>query len=464
MLSIKYGPVKNMLKFNGIHRKASFSHGVHPPEKKELTRETPLEVLPAPSRVRLPLQQNIGGPCHPIVKPRQDVAYGQMVADTQSFVSASIHASVAGNVQRPQVVTLPNGRHMQAVVIKTQGDQPHGKIILEDLRSRKWPKGSFPSLDPDEINILIYEAGIVGLGGAAFPTHVKIIPNEKKPVDTLLINGCECEPCLTADYRLMLEAPHSIVTGAILAARAVGARNIIIGVEDNKMEAVAALRGAARGTAVKVAVLKTKYPQGSEKQLIYAVTGRRAPLGGLPSAVSVAMSNVGTIVAVALAVLEDFPLTHRVVTVTGKGIARPKNLWVPLGTGFGELIDYCGGLKPGAARLVAGGPMMGFAFTDLETPVTKGTSGLTVLSEQEVSTAAETQCVRCGRCADVCPMNLVPTRLALAARHGDMNMAARYNISACFECGCCAYTCPAGLPLVQLIRSGKAAMVAGARA
>lgn len=452
------------MKFKGLNGKATFLHGVHPPDSKKLSRDAAIEVMPAPTEVKLPLQQNIGGPCHPIVKPRQEVAFGQMVGDGQSFVSASMHAPVAGKIQRPAVVTLANGRHMQSIVIKSQGPQPFGHDLWDDLRSDQWPKGGFKTLQPEEINILIYEAGIVGLGGAAFPTHVKIIPSDKKPVDTLLINGCECEPCLTADYRMMVDAPHPIITGAILAGRAVGARHIIIGVEDNKMEAVRALREAAKDTPIKVAVLKTKYPQGSEKQLIYAVTRRRVPLGGLPSDVSVAMSNVGTIAAVALAVLEDIPLTHRVVTVTGNGIVQPKNLWVPLGTSFGELIDYCGGLKPDAARLVAGGPMMGFAFTDLDTPVTKGTSGLTILTQDDLNTVDQTQCVRCGRCVDVCPMNLVPTRIALAARFGDLKLARRYNISACFECGCCAYICPAGLPLVQLIRSGKVLLTASAKA
>lgn len=452
------------MKFKGLNRRSSFSHGVHPSDSKGLSKDAAIEVMPAPAQVNLPLQQNIGGPCHPIAKPRQEVSFGQMVGDGQSFVSASIHASVAGKVQRPQVVTLANGRHMESVVIKSQGPQPYGHDLWDDLRSDQWPKGTFSTLDPDEINILIYEAGIVGLGGAAFPTHVKIVSNDKKPVDTLLINGCECEPYLTADYRMMVDAPHPIITGAILAARAIGARHIIIGIEDNKMEAVAALKAAAEGTSVKIAVLKTKYPQGSEKQLIYAITRRRVPLGGLPSDIAVAMSNVGTIAAVALAVLEDIPLTHRVVTVTGKGIVEPKNLWVPLGTSFGELIKFCGGLRPDAARLVAGGPMMGFAFTDLNTPVTKGSSGLTILSAEEVGATAETQCVRCGRCVDVCPMKLVPTRIALASRYGDMKLARRYDITACFECGCCAYTCPAGLPLVQLIRSGKALLAANAAA
>jgi electron transport complex protein RnfC len=289
------------------------------------------------------------------------------------------------------------------------------------------------------------------------------MPNDKKPIHTVIVNGCECEPFLTADYRLMVEAPEPIVTGALLAARSVGAKRIVVGIEDNKPEAIASIRTAARGTHIKVAVLKTKYPQGSEKQLIKATVNREVPLGGLPSDVGVAMSNVGTVAAIARAVVRGKPLTHRVMTVTGAGIRQPKNLLVPMGISFGELIAFCGGLSQDAVRMVAGGPMMGFAFTNPATPVTKGTSGLTVLTEADVRKAEESNCVRCGRCVDVCPMKLVPTKIALASRHGDLALTRRYNIMACFECGSCAYICPASLPLVQLIRTGKAQVVAAGK-
>lgn len=300
----------------------------------------------------------------------------------------------------------------------------------------------------------------MGMGGAAFPTHVKIMPNDKKPIHTLIINGCECEPYLTSDYRLMLEAPAPIIAGALLAARSVGAERIVIGVEDNKMQAVKALRQAAEGTGIQVGVVQTKYPQGSEKHLIQAVVKRQVPLGGLPSDVGVAISNVGTVACIARAVMRKKPLTHRVISVTGGGIANPSNVLAPIGITFGELIDFCGGLKSDAVRLVAGGPMMGFAFANPNTPVTKGTSGLTVLSRAEVTTGTETACVRCGKCVDVCPMNLVPTKIAMACRHGNIGLSRRYNIMGCFECGCCAYICPAHIPLVQLIRAGKARVVA----
>jgi electron transport complex protein RnfC len=246
----------------------------------------------------------------------------------------------------------------------------------------------------------------------------------------------------------------------LLAGRATGAEEIIIGIEDNKPRAIDVMREAAAGTGIKIAVTKTKYPQGSEKQLIMAVLKREVPLGGLPLDVGVAVSNVSTVAAIARAVLRGQPLTHRVVTVTGAGIAQPKNLLVPIGISLGELIDYCGGLTEDAARMVAGGPMMGFAFTNRDAPVTKGTSGLTVLTHDDVRKAEETACIRCGRCVDVCPMNLVPTKLALACRHQDLDLAQKYSIMACFECGSCAYICPASIPLVQLMRTGKALIMA----
>jgi electron transport complex protein RnfC len=279
-------------------------------------------------------------------------------------------------------------------------------------------------------------------------------------VHTLIVNGCECEPYLTSDYRLMVQAPRPIVTGALLAARSLGAERIAIGVEDNKLDAVVALQRAAAGTGIQVAVLKTKYPQGSEKQLIMAVLGRKVPLGGLPLDVGVVIVNVATAASIARAVIRQKPLTHRVVSVTGEGISNPKNVLAPVGARIQALIEFCGGFTPDAARMVAGGPMMGFSFTDLNTPVTKGTSGVTVLTEKDIRKAEETNCVRCGRCVNACPMNLVPTKLALACRARDLELAQRYHIMACFECGSCAYTCPASLPIVQLVRTGKALLAA----
>ncbi len=451
------------LKLNGYEGNGTFPHGIHPPDHKKLSKGAAIEVLPTPGEVVLSLHQNIGGPCEQLVKARQAVAWGELIGKGQVFVSTTLHASVPGVVQRPSRVTLSNGRHMDAVTIKTEGELPEGQDLWEDIFGGDWPTTGIEAYDPKQITSDISDAGLVGLGGAAFPTHVKITPSDKKPVHTLIVNGCECEPYLTSDYRLMLEAPEAIVTGVLLAARSVGASRIAIGIEDNKMDAVQTLKKACQGTGIKVAVLKTKYPQGSEKHLIQSVIKREVPLGGLPSDVGVAISNVATMAAVARAVIRKKPLTHRVITVTGGGIARPANILAPIGCSFRDLIAFCGGLKPDAARLVAGGPMMGFAFSDPDTPVTKGTSGLTVMSEDEVKLAEETTCVRCGKCVDVCPMRLVPTKIAMASRYQDIRLSRRYNIMACFECGSCAYTCPAHIPLVQLIRAGKARVAAADR-
>ncbi len=440
--------------------RGTFAHGVHPPQRKELSADAPIEIVPAPARVVLPLQQHVGGPCTPVVKPRQEVAFGEMIGRGEAFVSAALHAPVGGVVQKPAVVTLPNGRHLQAIVIRTEGEQPGGQELWDRLFGGRWPGKAYQSMVPEKINEAIHNAGIVGLGGAAFPTHVKITPVGEKPIDTLVVNGCECEPYLTTDYRVMVEAPEAVVAGALLAGRAVGVRRTFIGIEDNKLEAVDALRRLAAGAGIRIAVLRTKYPQGSEKHLIKAVLDREVPLGGLPADIGVAITNVATMTAVARAVMRGIPLTHRVISVTGGGIVEPKNLLVPIGMAMGEIIEICGGLRKTAARIIAGGPMMGFAFTDPQTPVTKGTSGITVLTHEEVRRVEQSVCVRCGRCVDVCPMNLVPTRLAMASRASDLGLARRYNIMACFECGSCAYICPAGLLLVQHIRTGKALLAA----
>jgi electron transport complex protein RnfC len=452
------------LRLKGYEGRGTFAHGVHPPEHKDLAKDAPIRILPTPKKVVLSLHQNIGGPCEPLVKARQKVQWGELIGKGTSFVSTTLHASVPGVVQRPMRMTLANGRHMDTLPIKTDGELPADQDLWEEIYGGHWPTAGLEAYDPQEISRDISDAGLVGLGGAAFPTHVKITPSDKKPIHTLIVNGCECEPYLTSDYRLMLEAPAPIVTGTLLAARSVGAERVVIGIEDNKMPAVEAIRAAAEGTGIDVGVVKTKYPQGSEKHLIHALIKRQVPLGGLPSDVGAAVGNVATMAAVARAVIHKKPLTHRVISVTGGGIANPSNVLAPIGIAFGELIAFCGGLTPEAARLVAGGPMMGFAFSNPETPVTKGAGGLTVMTSEEVRAGEESSCVRCGKCVDVCPMNLVPAKIAMASRYNDIALSQRFNIMACFECGSCAYTCPAHIPLVQLIRAGKARVVAAERA
>ncbi|RMD73249.1 MAG: electron transport complex subunit RsxC [Lentisphaerae bacterium] len=433
----------------------TFPRGVHPPEGKELAAECAVEVLPQPSQVRIPLLQHVGAPATSVVKPRTEVKMGEKVGEAGGMISAHVHASLSGKVGRSRKVTLPNGRRVPAVEIAVADEQEVANDKLwEHIYGGEWPT-DVSNYEAQAIVDAVREAGLVGMGGAAFPTHVKLMRNPEKPIDTILINGAECEPYLTADYRLMLEAPAPIVCGALLAAQATGAKEVRICIEDNKPQAIAAMQKAVAGTHVKVTTLKTKYPQGGEKQLILAVTGREVPNGGLPLDVGVVVVNAGTAAAIARAVVRQQPVTHRIVTVSGEGIQRPANLLVPIGVAIQELLDYCGGFTSSRVRVIAGGPMMGFAISALDSPVTKGTSGITVFTEQQFARTPETNCIRCGRCVDVCPMGLVPTRIALAARKKDAEVAQRYHVNACMECGCCAYVCPASLPLVQLIRLSK---------
>lgn len=434
--------------------KKSFPHGVHPREGKQFAEGKAIEVLPTLAEVVIPFVQHLGAPAKPIVKPRQDVKLGDVIAEQAGFISAAVHASLAGKTGAFTAVTLPNARHVPAVPIKAEGEQLAGRALFEDVLGGDWPR-DVQAYEPRAIADAVSGAGIVGMGGAAFPAHVKLVHNDKKPIELILVNGCECEPFLTSDYRLMLEAPRAIVAGALLAARAQQAARIVVLIEDNKPAAIEAMQQAASGTNVEIAVARTKYPQGGERQAIYALTGRKVPTGGLPLDVGAVVVNVGSATAIARAVVRGKPLTHRVVCVTGAGVAEPKNVLAPIGASYQSLIDFAGGLTSEAVRVIAGGPMMGFAIGDLDAPITKGTSGITVLTRADLDHAPETACIRCGRCVDVCPVDLVPTKIAAAAKARDWPLARQYHISACIECGCCSFICPARLPLVQQIRTGK---------
>jgi electron transport complex protein RnfC len=440
--------------------RATFKHGVHPAEAKDLTRDRGIEVLPTPQSIALPLLQHLGAPCQPLHKPKTVVHLGEKIADNlEAPFSAPIHASVDGTLGRPAVTTLPNGRHVPVIAITPLPEQSmEGAALYEDHFGGNWNFDSIADYTPVEIAEAARQAGLVGLGGAAFPSHIKLARKADRPVHTLLVNGCECEPFVTSDYRLMVESPGAVIAGALLAGRACGATRIVVCVEDNKPEAIERLGKNRATTAIEVLELETKYPQGGEKQLISAVLKREVPRGAIPLAIGVLVMNVNTCAALARAVLRGKPLTHRIVSVTGPGVVEPRNLLVPIGASYREILEACGGLKPEADRIVAGGPMMGFTVPGLDVPLTKGTGGITVLASGGRHGSAETACLRCGRCVDVCPMNLLPTRLALASRLRRFDLARSMAIDNCMECGCCAFACPAGIPLVQLIRMGKASL------
>lgn len=431
-----------------LFRRRTFSHGIHPPDHKAETASLPVRRMPFPERLVVPLNQHIGRPAVPLVHKGQEVVRGEPIARADGFVSMPVHAPATGRVREIRSMPTARDRLTPCILIDV-----YEAATQEVLWHYDWRGGE---LERQALIQAVQEMGLVGLGGAAFPSHVKLSVPEEKPAHTLVVNGCECEPYLSSDHRLMVEYPRPIWSGALLAARAVGAERIVLGLEDNKPEAFRSLEGALPPSKAEIVLLRTRYPQGGERQLIQAALGRVVPTGGLPLDVGVVVLNVGTAAALARAFYRGAPLTHRIVTVTGGGIARPGNLLAPVGAPFRDLIEACGGLLPGAERIVAGGPMMGFTVGDLETPVTKGTSGITVLSAEETVRGKRTECVRCGRCVEVCPLRLVPTRLALAARRRNWEVARRFHIQACVECGSCAYVCPARIPLTQLIRMGKA--------
>ncbi len=426
----------------------TFERGIHPDYQKELTSDKPIAVAQLPQRVVIPLSQHTGAPAKPEVNIGNEVKRGQLIGSPASFVSASVHASISGKVVAIGDFPQSSGKMVSSIVIESDGTDT-GMPFKENI--------DYMDLGADEIKAIIKDAGIVGLGGAAFPTSVKLSPPKEKPIDTVILNGAECEPYLTADHRMMVEQPQGIVGGLKIIMRALSVSEGYIGIENNKTDAIKVMEEAVSGESnIKVCSLEVKYPQGAEKMLIKAIKGREVPSRGLPMDVGVVVQNVGTAFAVYEAVRFGRPLTERVVTVTGKGIKEPKNMVVRIGTLISELIEQCGGLVDNAVKVIVGGPMMGFAQWSLDVPVVKGTSGILVLTEDEyVSSEEYFPCIRCGSCIDICPMGLNPSMLSILSEKGYYKETKEYNLFDCFECGSCAYVCPSQRPMVQFIRLAK---------
>lgn len=423
--------------------------GVHPEENK-LSADVVIEKLPLPETVTIPVSQHIGAPAKVLVKRNDKVKVGTKIAEAGGFVSANIYSSVSGTVQKLDEIFDTSGYRRQAVVIKVEGDEwEEGIDKTEDLK-REITKSQ------QEIVETIKNAGIVGLGGATFPTHIKLMVPEGKKAEMLIINAVECEPYLTADHRLMLEKKHEIMVGTKILMKALGVENAAIGIENNKPDAIKTLRDISLDyPGIEVIPLKVKYPQGAEKQLIKAVMNREVPSGKLPIEVGAVVQNVGTAYAVYEAVQKNKPLFERVVTVTGKSVKKPSNLLVRIGTSTQALIDATGGLPEDTAKVISGGPMMGKALNTLEVPVTKGTSGILLMTDKEAHRPKYDSCIRCGKCVTVCPMGLEPY---LLMNYGEMKMwddSEKNRTMDCIECGSCSFTCPSNRPLLDYIRLDK---------
>jgi Na+-translocating ferredoxin:NAD+ oxidoreductase subunit C len=436
----------------------TFKGGVHPEEHKSLTADKPIRPLPPPSRVVVPLRQHLGAPARAAVQAGDWVAEGQPIGEPAGFVSVPVHAPIAGQVVVIESLPHPGGFDYESVVIEAREQGPDGAPWPPPPYRIPDPCPDYEKADPETLKKLIRAAGIVGMGGAAFPTHVKLSPPPEKNVDLLVINGAECEPFLTCDHRSMLEDTQAIVHGTKILMRILGVEKAIVGVEKNKPDAIMKLtRAFSEVPGVAVAGIKVKYPQGAEKQLIKTLTGREVPPPpGLPMDVGVVVQNVGTAAAVARAVMEGIPLIERVITVSGSAVQEPSNLRVRIGTPVQDLVEACGGLVEMPTKVVMGGPMMGIAQADLNVPVVKATSGFLFFTKKEVPDLPAFPCLRCGKCVDVCPMGLQPTEIARAVELGDLDGADRLHIRACMECGSCSFECPSNRWLVQMFRIGKA--------
>ncbi|WP_066644972.1 electron transport complex subunit RsxC [Christensenella timonensis] len=426
----------------------TFVGGVHPlkslHEGKKLTENRAIEEMPAGEIVKIPLSQHIGAPAKAVVAVGERVLMGQKIGQAQGFVSANVHASVSGTVKEITEIPGINGKPVPAVVIENDFADEQAFTPVENI----------DELSKEQIIETIKEAGNVGMGGATFPTHVKLCPPPDKKVNLLLINGAECEPFLTADHRLMTECPKRIIYGVKILMRALDVKKAIIGIEDNKPEAIGKMSAAIDTHAIRVAVVPTKYPQGSEKQLINSITGRVVPAGGLPMDAGVVVVNIASTKAIADAFYTGEPLLRRVVTVSG-AVNTPKNLLVRLGVSAQEVLDYAGGCSSEPLKIVSGGPMMGLPVPTMDCVITKGFSGLLVLDKAYTKKEKESNCIKCGKCAEVCPMRLMPMMISASAMFEDFEKAEKYSALDCMSCGCCSFICPAKKPIAQNIKFAK---------
>jgi electron transport complex protein RnfC len=432
-----------------LFQKLTFRGGVHPSHDKKQTEALPIEPFPAPAKVVIPLSQHIGAPAKPVVKKGDLVKVGQVLGEPGGFVSAAVHSSVSGKVVAVGQYPHPLGKIVPAVEIDNDGTNE--SVAFCPLQ------GDWREVAPEEIVRVISDAGIVGMGGASFPTHVKLSPPKDKKIDTLIINGAECEPFLTADHRMLLEKTEQVLLGTLMIRKAVGARKVFIGIEDNKPDAITAvtqLLSDTRFSDISLAKLRTKYPQGGEKQLIYAIARRAVPSGGLPMDVGCVVQNVGTAYAVWDMVINGRPLFERVMTVTGPTVRKPRNLVVPIGTRLREVLDFCEIDYDTTKKVIMGGPMMGLAQSDLDAPVIKSTSGILGYNKLTEPVRAH-ECISCGNCVKACPVQLVPTTISRFVDRERYEDAGNWDILDCIECGSCTYVCPSKINLVHFMKLGK---------
>lgn len=435
--------------------KQMFRGGIHPLKNnrhgKYLSENAPLREIPQPAIAVYPLSQHIGAPCTPVVQKGDDVKVGQLIAQASGFVSTNIYASVSGKVL--DIKDHPNGIGLNATCILVEND------YVNRVDKSVVPYAPLSELSEEDIINAVKQAGLAGMGGAAFPTHVKLFVPKDKHIDTLILNGAECEPYLTSDDMLMGKKPEDILYGAAAAMKAVGALHTVICIENNKQEAIKVIKNEAKKyDKIEVKSLPVKYPQGAEKQLIYSVTKREVPSGGLPSDVGAVVMNVATAAALGNKLKTGMPLIERIISVSGEGINTPSNLIVRLGTSFNSVIEACDGLNDRTVKVLSGGPMMGVTVNNLDAVVVKGTSGIIALTKEQTEYEDEKPCINCGSCVRVCPMNLMPLRINAAIGIEDVGSCIKYSAMDCIECGACAFVCPAKRNLTQSCRLAKAAI------